>query len=149
MRRSRQLRLGFSSEAKGSPASLTYAEQKEAAMSPKYQFSSRRFVTSLLAGAVVGPAVGLIDAFLHYFYRNGGAPTGNDMFFGLAWGIGVKGILMVPFGYLLLVKWRVDFGDEIAALDLFIAINCTLLGAIIGLIRSVSFTSGSSAERRK
>jgi hypothetical protein len=143
-----QLRLGFSSEAKDSPESLTYGQRKEAAMPPKYQFSPRRFVTSLLAGAVVGPAVGLIDACLHYFYRNGGAPTANDVFFGLAWGIGGKGILMVPFGYLLLLKWHVDFGDEIAALDLFIAINYTLLGAIIGLIRGVSFTSGSSAERR-
>jgi hypothetical protein len=100
-------------------------------------------------GAAIGPAVGLLDACLQYFHRNGGAPTGNDMFFGLAWGIGVKGILMVPFGYLLLDKWQVDFGNEIASLDWLIAINCTLLGVIIGLIRSVSFTSGSSAERRK
>jgi hypothetical protein len=71
------------------------------------------------------------------------------MFFGLAWGIGVKGILMVPFGYLLLVKWHVDFGNEIATLDWLIAINCTLLGAIIGFIRGVLFTSGISAGRRK
>jgi len=118
-------------------------------MSPKHQSSWRRFLTSLLAGAVVGPVVGVIDACLQYFHRHGGAPTGNDMFFGLAWGIGVKGILMVPFGYLLLAKGHVDFGDEIATLDWLIAINCTLLGAIIGLIRSVSFTSGSPAERRK
>jgi hypothetical protein len=118
-------------------------------MSRKYQFSSRRFVTSLLAGAVVGPAVGLIDACLHYLYRNVGAPTGNDMFFGLAWAIGVKGILMMPFGYLLLGKWHVDIGGEIASLDWLIAINCTLMGVIIGLIRSVSFTSGRPDERRK
>jgi len=71
------------------------------------------------------------------------------MFFGLAWGIGVKGILMVPFGYLLMVKWHGDFVEnEIAAMDWLIAINCTLVGAIIGLICSVSFTSGSSADRK-
>ena len=118
-------------------------------MSPKFHFSSRRFVMSLLFGAAVGPAVGLIDACFQYLYRNGGAPTGNEMFFGLAWGIGVKGILMVPFGYLLLVKWHVHFGDEIATVDWLIAINCTLLGAIIGLIRNVSFMSESSDKRRK
>ena len=118
-------------------------------MSPKYQFSSRRFVTSVLAGAAVGPAVGLIDACLQYFYRNGGAPSGNEMFFGLAWGFGVKAILLVPFGYLLLAKWHVDFGNEIVTMDWLIAINCTFLGVIIGLIRGVSFTSGSSAERRR
>jgi hypothetical protein len=118
-------------------------------MSSKYQFSSRRFLASLFVGAVVGPAVGTIDACLQYFHRNGGAPTGNDMFFGLAWGIGLKGILMVPFGHLLLLKWPVRFGDDIAAMDWLIAINCTLLGAFIGLIRGVSATSASSAETRK
>jgi hypothetical protein len=110
-------------------------------MSTKYHFSSRRFTRSLFVGAVVGPAVGLIDACLQFFYGNGGSPSGNEMFFGLAWGFGVKGILMMPFGYLLLIKWHA----AIMAMDWLIAFNCTLLGAIIGLIRSVS----SSAERRE
>jgi hypothetical protein len=113
-------------------------------MSRKYQFSSRRFVTSFLTGAAVGPAVGLIDACLQYLYRNGGVPSGNEMLFGLAWGFGVKGILMVPFGYLLLAKGHVDFGNDIVTFDWLVAINCTLMGAIVGLIRSVSFTPGGS-----
>jgi hypothetical protein len=66
------------------------------------------------------------------------------MFFGLAWGFGVKGILMVPFGYLLLVNSHMDFGNEIVTMDWLIAINCTLLGVIVGLIRCFSFTSGKS-----
>jgi hypothetical protein len=118
-------------------------------MSAKFQFSLRPVLTSLLAGAAIGPAVGLIDAGLHYFYHDAGAPSGNEIFFGLVWGIGAKGILMVPFGYLLMVKWHVDFGNEIAALDWLIAINCTLLGAIIGVIRCLSFAPGNAAEKRK
>jgi hypothetical protein len=104
------------------------------------QFSGRRFFTSFLAVAAVGPVVGLIDLCLMFFTHDGGPPSGNAMFFGLAWELFAKSILTLPFSYLLMSQSPAAFGD-IAGLDYLVAINWVLLGAIIGLIRGVSFRS--------
>jgi hypothetical protein len=105
-----------------------------------WRFSLRRFISSFLAVAAVGPVVGLIDLCLRIFTPNGGSPSGNAMFVGLAWELLAKSILMLPFGYLLMSQSPAGFGD-IFALDYLVAINWVVLGVIIGLIRGVSFTS--------
>jgi hypothetical protein len=100
------------------------------------RFSRRRFITSFLAVAAVGPAVVLIDLCLMVFAPHGGPPSGNAMFFGLAWHLLAKGLLTLPFGYMLMSHTPAAFGD-IGGMDFLVAINWVLLGVIVGLIRGV------------
>jgi hypothetical protein len=100
------------------------------------QFSWRRFTTTFLVVAAVGPVVVLIDLCLMLFASNGGPPSGNAMFFGLAWHLVAKGFLTLPFGYLLMNQTPAAFGD-IGGLDYLVAINWVLWGAIIGLIPGI------------
>jgi len=101
-----------------------------------FQFSWRRFVKSFLAVAAVGPFVALVDVGLMIFTHNGGPPSGNEMFFGLAWELVAKGILTLPFGFLLMTHSTAAFGDLVGQ-DFLVAINWVLLGLIVGLIRGV------------
>jgi hypothetical protein len=86
--------------------------------------------------AAVGPVVGLIDVCLMIFTHNGGPPSGNEMFFGLAWELVAKVILTLPFGFLLMTHSPAAFGD-LVGLDCLVAINWAMLGVIIGTIRGV------------